>query len=234
MSNNSGEKLVWEQIDQKLLDGWYIVKLDGSSFKPLRVPNISLETLSNYNSCMKNVALKVFERFSFFHCCYLIDDEFHFLFHTNNVKKDLRKVSKVVVLPATYTTALVNGCITKEKFESRKSINFGKLCYDGRLVKLTKNEIFPYFEDIINHGKMFLGNIIVGDGKYFVRKTMIEILSEATKNLVILEERHQKLFGTFIDTLDNTFELTDFNIDKLKKQIEKEVNKYSSNFKPFL
>lgn len=50
MSNNSGEKLKWNQIDYQLERGLYVLKMDGSNFGAFRLPNVEISVLKKYQS----------------------------------------------------------------------------------------------------------------------------------------------------------------------------------------
>lgn len=234
MSNNSGKKIKWTQIDQRIEDGWYIIKLDGSQFKPLRTPNISLDTLKKYYEVIQEVSIETMERFRFMNCVYIIDDEFHFLFHTNNIKEDMRRISKVIVKPATYAASLVNQRITKEEFKSEKTIKYGKLCYDGRLIKLTREEIIPYFDDVINHGKMFIGNNIVGEGRYFVRLSMKEIRKKALAYNFNFKHEHMSLIGRFVVNSETCLKVEGFKFYEYRDKVFKILNTFDKNPNPFM
>lgn len=226
MSNNSGEKIKWNQIDYRLKDGWYVMKMDGSKFKAFRLPNLDLTSMEKYYDIMVGVVCEVFKKYDFFQACYIIDDEFHFLFHTNDVDKAFCRVSKVVVLPATYVTALVNNQIDEETIQSNKPINYGRLCYDGRLIKLKVKEIVPYFEDLINHGKMFIGNIVVGDGKYFVRMSMDEILEKAVDMKTEIIDSHSIVFGRLVDKYGLEIKMDTLNVDTHKENVLGKIKRY--------
>lgn len=226
MSNKSGEKKMWNQIDAHLSTGLYVLKMDGSNFGAFRLPNVELSILNNYYEIVTSVAFKVLEKFQFFQACYVIDDEFHFLFHTNDIEEKLCRISKVVVLPTSYTTALVNKEINKDNIESRIPIKFKELCYDGRLIKLGKKEIVPYFVDLIDHGKMFIGNITVGDGKHFVQKTMEEILSRAVELKVNVTKDYGIVFGRLIDGTGTNLKLNDLDLDSHKDRVIDIIRSY--------
>lgn len=182
--------------------------------------------MKKYYEIVNSVALKVLKKFQFFRVCYVIDDEFHFLFHTNDVDKKLCRISKIVVLPTSYTTALVNNEISRDDIISRKQINFKKLCYDGRLIKLKKSKTAPYFIDLINHGKMFLGHIIVGDRKYFVQMSMKEILSKAVSLKVNITNEYGIVFGRLIVRDSSEIKMINLDINLHKNKVIDNIRRY--------
>jgi len=226
MSNESGEKEEWNQLDHQLKKGWYVMKMDGHKFSAFRLPNIELPSFYVYYEKLTSVVREVFHKFKFFQACYILDDEFHFLFHTNDVEKNLCRVSKVVVLPASYVTARVNDLINESDIESRKPINTGKICYDGRLIKLSIKEIIPYFDDLINHGKMVIGNITVGDGKYFVQMTMEEILNKAKELRTDITNQHSVVFGRLIDRYGEEIVMNNLDFESHKKKVLSKIKSY--------
>lgn len=182
--------------------------------------------MARYYEIMVKIIKKVFKKYEYFQACYILDDEFHFLFHTNDVPEDLCRVSKIVVLPATYTTALVNKYIIKDEIQSVRPINFGELCYDGRLIKLKIKEIGPYFDDLIDHGKLFIGNITVGDGKKFVKLSMAMILKRSRELKVDINDNHSIVFGRLVDKYGTEIRMNTLDVRKYKENVLSNIDRY--------
>lgn len=225
MANNSGKKILWKQIDHELESGWFVLKMDGSKFGAFRLPKIELGTMDKYYSLLVDVVKKVFVRFQFLQVCYIIDDEFHFLFHSKDIGPMMNRVSKAVVLPTSYTTALVNQYLTSKSIKSNKSIDFGELCYDGRLIKLTRKERIPYFDNLIDLGKLFIGNIIVGEGRRFLRMSMNEIINKSISMKVNINKNHSIVFGRLIDRNGLEIRMHNLDIDSFKYNVLRVVSK---------
>ncbi len=228
MSENRIKKQNWIEIDQVIEKGWYVLKLDGSSFRNLRVPRISLKTLVKYYDILSAVSQEVFLKFKYIQMCYLIDDEFHFLFNSDDVKEPESKVSKLVVLVTSFVTALINSYITSETIISDQPIQYGKLCYDGRLIKLSFDELSNYFLEISNHGKLFLGNQITGDGIPYLNISISNIVKRAEELNISVEEEHNLLFGRLIDRYGETLLMENFDYEIYCYNLTKQIAKYKS------
>jgi hypothetical protein len=218
MSSNK-KKNKWQVIDPAVGKRWHILKMDGSNFKALRYPNITLFDLEKYYEYAQVVAKKVFDKFKYIKACLIIDDEFHWLINTRQVKDDERKNSKIVVLTTSYVTALFNGLINSDSLNSRKLIKSNELCFDGELIKMEDSQIAKYYSDIVNNGKLFLGNSIVGNGERFLRLSMDKLMDEAKEKKYKLEEKHNLLFGLFVTNKKILIRLNDFEIEEYKKKI---------------
>ncbi|PAT01770.1 hypothetical protein CI105_04585 [Candidatus Izimaplasma bacterium ZiA1] len=230
MSNNSGNKIEWDERDMFIEDGWWILKIDGSKFKPLRYPNLSLDMIEKYYIDMCTVGYSVMRKFKHIIAAYILDDEFHFLFKTSEIQEDKCRLSKVLVWPTSYTTALVNSKINSKIYKSNKTISFNELCYDGRLIRLEEGEIECYFYEIINHGKLFIGNSIEGDGEYYIDKTLSGILKIARDKNVKLTNMHNLLFGRFITRFGANISMDDFKYEKHQNVVKRELKDIVSRY----
>lgn len=184
------------EIDFSLDAGWYVIKLDGSGFKPFRVPNISKEVLRKYRKIMNCVVKDVINEFKFIKLSFAIDDEFYFLFHTNSFLKDELRGFKITSLLSSFCTCRFNDHLSRVEIMSRYEVNVGKYCFDSRLVELDVEDLKGFFLEKINHGKLFAGNLIVGDGIPFLDKTFPEIIRLGTENNFNIKEDYYLLFGT--------------------------------------
>lgn len=214
----------WKEIENELIDGWYIIRLDGSKFKPFRVPKIDSKNLKKYYRVVTSIAIKTIEEFDFIEFAYVIDDEFYFLFHSKNLIEEKRTyiiLGKIV----SYVTARFNLFIKTVKLISRLKIESGEYFYDSRYISIGVNQPSEYIFEIINHGKLFLGNLLVGDGEPFLTKTMDEILSigemvieRDNKNFGIYED-YYLLFGRAIFKNGITFDCKEKSFDEYREQL---------------
>jgi len=214
MSNNSNNKSRWKEVDPDIREGSLVLKIDGSKFKAFRVPNLDLCSLPTYYEVIKKVAKKVLARYRCFRFCYVIDDEFHFFLYTKDIKEKDRRFSKSVVMPTSFLTSQINRELLKVELTSKFKMDIGNLTYDARLVRLNEIDVEDYFVDIINHGKLFLGNYLTGQGMSFMKlneKKIKEILrSMSIKN----DDRFNFFFGSLIFRNGKILEVYNLNIDE--------------------
>lgn len=185
-------------IDSILDERYYILKCDGSNFKAFRLPNIDKESFRELFDIRIHVAKFVIRRFDFIKACYTIDDEFHFLVDLSEIPQEKRKISKIVVLPTSYLTALFNDHVSNSIITSKRMIHNGKLSFDGRLVKVNEETINEYYKKVMNEGKLFLGNLIESGGSKYMRMKLKIIINEAKKRSFKIKKEHNLLFGCFV------------------------------------